>query len=267
MGMISAVQCGYGAIGKKLFPEFKSLLESVNGKDGPSIMIYDPPYQRSLGMDDIDIDLRLTNEHYDIAFICVPTETKDDGTQDTSAIEDVLSKLSADIIVVKSTISLDTAKLLPSNAIYSPEFSSTTVHGGTQRFVILGGDREICNKVAQLYMRANSADFHICYTDIKTAIMTKYALNSVLAAKVTLFNEIADCCKQVGVEYDDVRNLLLMDQRISPSHTWSYDDQPFYDSHCFNKDVPAFVKMVDAPLLSKVVEINKLKKQLLKPKA
>lgn len=258
--MADIALCGYGAIGKKLFPEFEAMAKTTKG----TILVYDPPYQRSLGMDDIDIDLRLTNEHYDVAFVCVPTETKADGSQDTSAIEDVLSKLNADVIVIKSTITLETAKLLPSNAIFSPEFSSTTVHGGHQDFVILGGERALCNKVAQLYMKTHSADFRICYTDIKTAIMTKYALNTFLATKVTFFNEIADCCKSVGVEYDDVRSLVTLDYRVGPSHTWSYDGQPFYDNHCFNKDVPAFNAMFHSPLISKVEEINLNKKSSIK---
>lgn len=90
--------------------------------------------------------------------------------------------------------------------------------------------------------------------------MAKYTLNTFLALKVTYFNEIADCCKKCGVEYDDVRDLVLMDGRIEDSHMWVYENQPYYDSLCFNKDVSAFNYVFHSPVMECVGKVNKERK-------
>lgn len=250
---MNILQCGFGAIGKKLFPEFKKMAEASGGE----ITVYDPPLQKSQGLSEEQIESAF-EKRYGAAFLCVPTEAKENGECDVSILLEMAEKAgkTADTVVIKSTFPVTYADRLPENCIYSPEFSSTTVHGGTQNFVILGGKRNLCSKIAELYKRIYPADFRICFTDIKTAIMAKYTLNTFLAAKVTYFNEIAQCCKKCGVEYDDVRNLVLMDGRISPSHTWVYNEQPYYDSHCFNKDIPAFNRVFESPLVSEVERIN-----------
>ena len=76
----------------------------------------------------------------------------------------------------------------------------------------------------------------------------------------TFFNEIAQACKIAEIEYDDVRNLLLADSRINPSHTIVYEEQPYYDSHCLNKDIPAFIAQFDLPLMKSVLMINEIMK-------
>lgn len=49
--------------------------------------------------------------------------------------------------------------------------------------------------------------------------------------------------------YEDSENLLNC-------HTWVYDGQPYYDSHCFNKDIPAFNFVFHSPLMTEVERIN-----------
>ena len=97
------------------------------------------------------------------------------------------------------------------------------------------------NKVNDLNKSIHDGSFKFFITDIKTAIVTKYAENCYLATKVTFFCEIAEVCKTVGIEYEDVRNILIEDSRINSSHTFVYEDHPYYDSHCLNKDIPAFI--------------------------
>lgn len=249
---MNIIQCGYGVIGKKLYPEFKRMAEAFNG----DIAVYDPPLQRRSGLSEQEIS-GIMERHYDVAFVCVPTDNYESGECNTETVIGVVNQVSADVTVIKSTVPVTIADKLPENCIFSPEFSSATVHGGRQNFVILGGDRKLCNKVAELYKRIYPADFMINYTDIKTAIMAKYTLNTFLALKVTFFNEIASCCAECGVEYDDVRNLVVQDSRIGASHTWCYRGQPYYDSHCFNKDIPAFNYVFHSPLLEKVDKINR----------
>ncbi len=174
---------------------------------------------------------------------------------------DVCAKIDADVIIIKSTIPINIVEDLPPNAIFSPEFTGTTQHKGVHNYVVLAGSRKLCNKVSELYKNIHDASFKIVFTDIKTAIISKYAENCFLALKVTFCNEIAKACKKVGTEYEDVRNILLLDSRINPSHTFVYDNQPFYDSHCLNKDIPAFIAQFNLPLMKAVDKINREAKE------
>lgn len=261
MKKIKILQCGYGAIGKVLYPEFCELANPKN-----EVTIYDPPLQREMGLQEYFIESSL-ELHYDIAFICVPTPLNVENDKcDNSIVLKLLPRIKADVIVIKSTVSLEIVEDLKKykNVIFSPEFTSTNVHKGIQNFIVLGGERGLCNKVAELYKRVKSADFEIIYTDIKTAIMAKYMMNTWLATKVTFCNEIAMACNYYGIEYDDVRNIFIKDSRINPSHTNVFKDQPYYNSHCLNKDVPAFVTMLNkvdgTGLINAVKNINEEQK-------
>lgn len=244
------LQCGYGHIGKVLYNEFSSLIHAVNG----SLFVYDP-FVKNCPNQIFDL-----KGHFDISFICVPTDKKEDGSANVDSVLEVCNQVDADIIVVKSTVPINIIEKLPENVIYSPEFTGTTQHSCIHDFMILGGKRELCNKVASLYKHAYAGNFHIYYTDMKTAIIAKYAENCFLATKVTFFNEIAQACKIAEIEYDDVRNLLLADSRINPSHTIVYEEQPYYDSHCLNKDIPAFIAQFDLPLMKSLLMINEIMK-------
>lgn len=88
-------------------------------------------------------------------------------------------------------------------------------------------------------------------------------LNCFLALKVTFCCEFADIAKKFNINYQELRELFIADERISPSHTFVYKDKPFYDSHCFNKDVPALVYFAKeyAPLMNFVNQINIYRKE------
>ena len=93
------------------------------------------------------------------------------------------------------------------------------------------------------------------------AEMIKYMENCYLATKVVFCNEIAKACKKANIEYDDAREGWLMDSRVNPSHTIVYENQPYYDSHCFNKDMLAFANQFDIELLKTVIKINDKNKE------
>ena len=240
------IQAGYGHIGKILYKTFSQF--------GP-LAVYDPYNENCPNK------VYSTENHYDIAFICVPTNMKEDGSCDISVVESSIHNICADIFVIKSTIPVGTTENLiekyGKHIIFSPEFTSTNQHKGVQNFVVLGGERKYSNIVAELYKKIMPADFQIVYTDTKTAEMSKYMMNCFLAMKVEFCNEINKACKMSGIEYDDVRNIFVKDSRINPSHTFVYTDKPYYDSHCFNKDIPAFISQFDLPLMKSVDAINK----------
>lgn len=246
------LQCGYGHIGEILFKnEFSPIAHAVKGE----LYTYDP------NVASCPNKVNDLNNHYDVAFVCVPTDKSSDGSADTSIVLDVCKKINAEVIVIKSTIPVNIIEQLPENALFSPEFTGTTQHAGNHNYLVLGGNRSLCNKVAELYKSIHDGSFKFFFTDIKTAIVAKYAENCYLATKVTFFCEIAEVCKTVGIEYEDVRNILIEDSRINSSHTFVYEDHPYYDSHCLNKDIPAFISQFNSPLIKAVDEINTNRKR------
>ena len=246
------LQCGYGHIGEILFKnEFSPIARAVKGE----LYTYDP------NVASCPNKVNDLNNHYDVAFVCVSTDKSSDGSADTSIVLDVCKKINAEVIVIKSTIPVNIIEQLPENALFSPEFSGTTQHAGNHNYLVLGGNRSLCNKIAELYKSIRDGSFKFFFTDIKTAIVAKYAENCYLATKVTFFCEIAEVCKKVGIEYEDVRNILIEDSRINSSHTFVYEDHPYYDSHCLNKDIPAFISQFNSPLIKAVDEINTNRKR------
>lgn len=186
--------------------------------------------------------------HYDVGFICVPTPEHSNGSCDTRIVEQAILEHEhrCSVLVIKSTVPPGSTRNWYhengyKNVIMSPEFSSATQHGVNtdQNFVILGGRERLTSQVAEAYKEVKDASFRIFKTTHQTAELVKYMDNSFLAMKVTFCNEFYRMAKKFGVDYDKLREAFLLDPRINPSHTFVYRDKPYYDSHCWNKDLPA----------------------------
>lgn len=243
--------CGYGNIGQHLYKE----LESLKAKNLATIDIYDK-YKN--GLKNID-----SNKNYDYMFICVPTEMKDDGSADIFAVEECVNEFTeVDTTIIKSAIPVGTCdKLNNLNIVVSPEYWGTTQHCAEPNFLILGGYRYATDKVVQLYNLIKNGYYKYYITDYKTAELVKYMENSWIAAKVTFCNEFAKIAEGFGVSYAELRELWLADSRVSPSHTLVYDDKPYYDSHCLNKDIPALISFcnkakINTPFMQSVLDVN-----------
>ena len=245
--------CGYWNIWKRMRPEYEALW---------NLTIYDPFVKEKWVINDFT---RL-KWHFDFAILCLPTPTVD-GKCDHSIVDEMVYKLHSkvDIIVIRSTVPVWTTynlAMLYCNVIFCPEFYGTTQHQVKNDFLILGWDRQLCNKYAQLYYNVKPADFKIkFYDNPSTAEMIKYMENCFLATKVVFCNSFSRACKMVGIEYDDVREWFLMDERMNPSHTIVYEDQPYYDSHCLNKDIPAFAHQFNDSFMEMVDVINSSRKK------
>ena len=201
----------------------------------------------------------------DIAFVCVPTPTKDEKC-DISAVVDVVTWLNSDIVVIKSTVPVGTTsnltKLTGKQICFSPEYQGATQHSHPESsFVVLGGERSVTKKVAQLYQYIYSGDIHIVQTDAKTAELVKYMENAFLATKVVFCNEFYRIAEAIGIDYTELRELFLLDSRVARSHTFVYEKQPYYDSSCLNKDLAALVSFASAfgyepRFVKRVIETN-----------
>jgi len=240
---------GYGNIGRHIYDELKLL----------SPKIYDPNFEEYN---------KIPNDKFDVAFICVPTNSLNDGSCDISIVNESIKVIQADIIVIKSTVPVGTTDMLSDkykkNVIFSPEYYGTTQHSSdSPDFLVLGGDTKHSATVAQIYYKVKSGSFRIMFTTAKAAELAKYMENCFLALKVTFCNEFATVALKNGISYEMLREIFIMDKRMGESHTFVLNDQPFYDSHCLNKDIPAYLHFAgeDSPLIDAMHKINEARKK------
>lgn len=205
---------------------------------------------------------------YNYVFICVDTPYIDENNVcDISQIENVLQENNADLYIIKSTILPGTVDMLKKkynkHIIFSPEY-----YGGTQHcnnfdfnFTILGGEKEDCRKVIQLLQNVYDARHTFRITDSKTAELVKYMENSYLGMKVAFCCQFYNIAEQLGISYEELRELFILDERVNPSHTFVYSKHPYYQSHCLDKDIPAIANFADAKLLKSVIKFNEEQKQ------
>ena len=197
----------------------------------------------------------------DIVFVCVPTPMGNDGSQDSSIIEKVIKQLVTycpnAIKVVKSTVLpslLDELQRLDSKLVYNPEFlreKHANLDFANSDMIIFGGDRNISTKVSNAYLRHSrcKTEEHI-FTDLKTASLIKYTINTFLASKVIFFNEMHSLYEKLDVKdsWETVINIISRDNRIGESHmnVPGHDGKKGFGGACFPKDSLALVKFADS---------------------
>ena len=235
---------GIGNIGSRLFREYEKL--SPDRHD---------PFKGFNEKRDI---------HYDFAFIAVDTPMLPDGSCDLSVVRQALYETDAEVYVLRSTVLPGTTENLRAETgkriVFCPEFYGATQHSDNSSFdfsfTILGGEKDDCNAVIQLLLDVYDARHRFRVTDSTTAELTKYMENTMLAARVSLCVQFWEIAREYGVSYPEMRELLLEDQRFNRAHTFVYEDHPYWESHCFDKDLAAIVSSVDAPLIESVIRYN-----------
>lgn len=209
-----------------------------------------------------------------IFFVCVPTPMYEDGSPDTSIVEDVLELISsapytADsperIAIVKSTVPPGSTenwnKMFNDrglHVVFNPEFlteANAVNDMREQNRIVLGGPRPYINTVRNVFQRA-FPKIPIIKTSSTTAEMVKYVTNCMLAVKVSFANEIAQICEALdadglNIDYDKVVEYAKVDRRLGESH-WSVPGPvPTHDGryvrgfggHCFPKDINALMSV------------------------
>lgn len=236
---------GYGVVGKHLHEEIKSL--------NPDI--YDKKFEQDNRKD-----------FYDIVFICVDTPYVDENNVcDITEVRNAINENKGYIYVIKSTILPGTTKQLREETnkriIHSPEYYGNTPHSNNIdfNFTILGGVKEDCIYVQQALQEVYDASHSFRIVDSNTAELAKYMENCWLATKVSFCNQFYDIAEKCGVDYEDLRELFILDPRVNPSHTFVYRKHPYWDSHCLNKDVRALAYTFDAELIKDVLKFNNKK--------
>ena len=188
---------------------------------------------------DLDKGSKKEINSLEIVFVCVSTPTKEDGEQDISAVEDVLSWLDVPIIVLKSTVLPGTTKRLidkyKKDILYSPEFLRQDYADKDIRTspIVICGNKKKATKVGLLYGRK-----YIGYDKPEYGELLKYTMNSFFALKVSYFNQISDICNEMDIDYKQLRLGIMQDKRIGDSHTEVTEERGF-GGECFPKDTKA----------------------------
>ncbi len=227
-----------------------------------------------------------------VCFIAVGTPPGEDGSADLKYVLGVASDIGRvmngfKIIVDKSTVPVGTADKvraaileelnargvdLEFDVVSNPEFLKEGA--AIDDFmkpdrVVIGCDNvrtaEIMKELYDPFMRKQN---RMIIMDIRSAEMTKYAANAMLATRISFMNQIAGLCERMGADVMAVREGIGSDSRIGYDFLFP---GPGYGGSCFPKDVKALIKTAeesnyDFLLLKAVEEVNELQKEVLADK-
>ena len=250
---------GYGFVGKALHNGFNSNVE---------VYTVDPKLKTYV------IDLQDFSP--DIVFICVPSPMNDNGTQDLSILNEVFEQLASlkmnSTIVLKSTILPDAIIKLSSsygNFVFNPEFLREK-HANQDfiksSLIVFGGRGQCVNVISEFYKKHTKCECkEYVTTDLVTASLIKYSINTFLATKVTFFNEINKIFTASNSQdsWENFIAYLSKDKRIGDSHMSvpGHDGKLGFGGACLPKDSRALIeyamdKGIVLEVLSKAVKVN-----------
>jgi UDPglucose 6-dehydrogenase len=222
-------------------------------------------------------------------FNCVGTPPKPDGACDLSYVEQVARQIGEaigeyKIIINKSTVPVGTADKVRTiiqseiekrglkiefDVVSNPEFlkEGDAVNDFLKPDrVIVGTDNVRTAKLLEtLYAPFARSRDKMIIMSIRSAEMTKYTANCMLATKISFMNEIANICEKVGADVKDVRIGIGSDRRIG--YHFIYPGLG-YGGSCFPKDVKALINTAKengyhAELVSAVDNVNNRQKTIL----
>jgi UDPglucose 6-dehydrogenase len=223
----------------------------------------------------------------DCAFICVGTPPQEDGSCDLQYVRQVAGEIGRnmqnDLVVVdKSTVPVGTADEVSAiirkelknrgasftvDVVSNPEFlkeGDAIADFMKPDRVVIGTDsaraREIMRELYAPFARTRDK---LIVMGVRSAEMTKYAANCMLATKISFINEIAGICEKVGADVRDVRNGIGSDSRIG--YQFIYPGVG-YGGSCFPKDVKALIHTAEnagaqPELLNAVESVNARQKK------
>jgi UDPglucose 6-dehydrogenase len=261
-------------------------------KEG-KVPIYEPGLEELIKMNaahgrlSFTTDLARAVKHSRIIFIAVGTPPGEDGSADLKYVLDAARDIGRHmngykIIVNKSTVPVGTGDKVRSvvasrtrhkfDVVSNPEFLKEGA--AVEDFmkpdrVVIGADNErAANVMKELYASFIRKGDRVLVMDIRSAEMTKYASNAMLATKISFINEMAIICASLGADIDDVRRGMGYDRRIGFEFLFPGVG---YGGSCFPKDVKALVQTaqeqgVDARVLKAVEFVNERQKAVLAEK-
>lgn len=250
---------GYGFVGKALAQAFVDSVE---------IYKVDPKLDTNIN--------NLIEFEPDVIFVCLPTPMSDDGTQNISIVKNTLLEIKKiglkGILVLKSTVhpgNIEELQSIHPNIVYNPEFLREK-HAIddliNSNLIVFGGDSDSSSYISEVYCnytKCTNKD-HI-FTDVMTASLLKYTINSFLATKVIFFNEFKNLFDAIDANdsWENFIRYISRDKRIGSSHMMvpGHDGRHGFGGACLPKDANALIKYsqnikIDLNLLENVIKTN-----------
>lgn len=222
----------------------------------------DPNYQAEIRIYDINPklsshSLEETVNQSQIIFLSVPTPSNTDGSINLEIVDDILSRINKiikvrNIILLKSTVIPGSTEIFLNkykklNIVFNPEF--LTEKNANEDFlnqsrIILGGDKNDTEIVAQLYRWRFQNKIPIVQTNFQTAELIKYMNNTFLATKVSFMNEMFLIANKINADWDKAIEGFTLDNRVGLSHVNvpGHDGKFGFGGSCFPKDIQALIK-------------------------
>jgi len=250
---------GYGYVGKAMTDFFKGHY---------NVEVYDPllfgeknaskisEFKRRYKGYNITRVENYEQTRYDLAVVCVPTPMAEDGSCDISMVSECVKKADAEVILIKSTIrphTTDNLKKYNKRIVFSPEYIGEGKYYVTSRmdfqtnmkatpFMILGGDKEDCNYIFDLFISIAGPERTYFKTTALNAELIKYMENTYFGVKVTFANEMRNIVEAIGGDWYDVWQGWKLDPRVDVMHTAVFPDSRGFGGKCLPKDLNALVK-------------------------
>jgi UDPglucose 6-dehydrogenase len=232
--------------------------------------------------DDIQAAVKQGNIH----FIATGTPSLDDGRADLSQVFAVAVQVARGIqqdslLVTKSTVPVGTGDELENcvkeelakfnspyrlDVVSNPEFlrEGSAIHDflNADR-VVLGGEHQALDMLEKLYQPLVERGVPLLTMSRKSAELTKYTANALLACKISFMNQISRIAEKVGADIDEIREGIALDHRIGPHFLQAGIG---YGGSCFPKDGRAIIQTAkvvgeNSELLQAVDNVNELQKK------
>ena len=234
-------------------------------------------------------DAKVAVEHGLFQFIAVGTPPNEDGSADLQYVLSVAETIanhmtSYRVIIDKSTVPVGTAdqvkarieKILTHkqeafefDVASNPEFlkagAAVNDFMSPDRIIVGTEKSSTAELMRELYSPFNRNHDRFLTMDIRSAELTKYAANAMLATKISFMNELSNLAERLGADIEQVRHGIGSDKRIGYSFIYAGCG---YGGSCFPKDVNALARSAGevgyaADLLNAVETVNASQKQLL----
>ena len=272
--------------------------EKIKGLQKSVIPIYEPGLEQlvrkniSAGRLGFTCDVEKSVQFGELQFIAVGTPSGEDGAADLQYVLDAASRIGSNmvdskIIVNKSTVPVGTAdkvKLVIDSelekrntkirfdVVSNPEFlkegAAIEDFQKPDRIIVGANSEKSISVMKRLYSPFQRNRNKIIFMDIKSAELTKYAANAMLATRISFMNELANLSEALGADIEKVRTGIGSDSRIGYSFLYPGCG---YGGSCFPKDVKALIKTgaeydKDLRVLSAVERVNSLQKLVIPEK-
>ncbi len=273
--------------------------EKIRILDEGGIPIYEPGLQDMVRRNVAAGRLHFTTnvekavQHGTIQFIAVGTPPDEDGSADLKYVVAAarnIGRLMTDykVVVDKSTVPVGTADVVhaaiaeelkkrgvaaPYSVVSNPEFlkegAAVDDFMKPDRIVVGADNEQAIHLMRALYAPFQRNHERLIVTDVRSAELTKYAANAMLATRISFMNELANLAEVLGADIEMVRKGIGSDPRIGFDFLYPGCG---YGGSCFPKDVKALIKtasdkaQIELKVLTAVEDANDLQKHVLAKK-